>query len=269
MADAIKTQGAVVLRKSYAAKAEIKEDAEEGVFEALVSVFGNEDSQGDVVEKGAYKATLKAWAEKGRPIPILWSHDFSDPDSILGKYVSAEETDEGLVMKGQLDLSHPKAARVHKLMKEGLVVEFSMSGLVTDYEMIEKDGDDDDEDDAWGFPGLRIKEVDLWEAGPCFKGANAQTELLSVKSANSKKTEILVEKRDVQALNLETLKAGHAALGQIIGLIENGNNAEKNVEEDNSSETDTISAGQEVEKSALSPAVRALLGIHKTEDNKE
>lgn len=259
-----KAPEAVVLRKSYAAKAEIKEGAEEGVFEALVSVFGNEDSQGDIVEKGAYAKTLKAWTAKGRPIPVLWSHDFSDPDSILGKYISAEETDEGLLMKGQLDLTHPKAARVHKLMKEGLVVEFSMSGLVTDYEEIKKDEDgDDDEEGFFSFPGLRIKEVDLWEAGPCFKGANAQTELISVKSRD-----VSPLTRDaIDGMDLETLKAIHSSVGDLIALIEKS--AKKNVEDDNSEETDTISAGQEVEKSALSPAVRALLGIHKTEDNKE
>lgn len=257
-------QETLILRKSYSAKATTiakTEAGEEGTFEALVSVFGNVDSQGDTVEKGAYGKSLKAWNDKGRPIPVLWSHDFSDPDSILGKYVSAEETDEGLLMKGQLDLSHPKAARVHKLMQEGLVVEFSMSGLVTDYEMIKAEKEDDDDEDV--FTGLKIKEVDLWEAGPCFKGANSQTELRSVKSleGGAGEAQVLVEKREVQALDLDSLKEAHKALAHIIGLVEKTAETEKNVSQGNTGGDDSISAGTSTEKSALSPAVRVLLDI--------
>lgn len=150
-----------------------------GTFVAIVSVFGNTDSYGDIVEAGAFAASLNAWAAKGRPIPVVWSHQMSDPDNILGQYIEAEETPEHLRMKGVMDLDHPRAARVYKLMQQGLVAEFSFSGEVLKYDLIE---DDDDEDNWW--PGLRIKEVDLWEAGPCFKGANPETQLISIKSAD-------------------------------------------------------------------------------------
>lgn len=168
------------IQKTFTAKVDTDqaEDDAPGTFVALVSMFGNTDSYGDIVEAGAYTRTLKEWAAKGRPIPVVWSHQFSDPDNILGHYVSAEETAEGLKMKGVLDLDHPKAARIHKLMTQGLIVEFSISGEVREYELIE----DDDEDSWW--PGMSISDIELWEAGPCFKGANPETQLISVKSAD-------------------------------------------------------------------------------------
>ncbi|UXE04743.1 capsid maturation protease [Arthrobacter phage Shambre1] len=167
----------ITISKTFLAKATASADPEKrGQFEAIVSAFGNKDSQGDVIEAGAFTKTLAEWIVKGRPIPVVWSHQFSDPESILGQYISAEETDEGLKMVGQLELNWAKAARVHELMEKGLIVEFSISGKVRDYELIE----DDDEDSWW--PSMKIKDIDLWEAGPCFKGANPDTELLSVKS---------------------------------------------------------------------------------------
>lgn len=150
-----------------------------GTFIALVSVFGNVDSYGDIMQAGAFAKTLEEWVAKGRPIPVVWAHQMSDPDNILGEFVEAAETLEGLLMKGLMDLDHPKAARVHKLLAKGLIAEFSFSGEVRSYSLIEPE----DEDDDW-WPGLLITEVDLWEAGPCFKGANPDTQLLSVKSAD-------------------------------------------------------------------------------------
>lgn len=166
----------VPLSKTFAAKAVATPSKDKpGRFEAYVSVFGNEDTQGDIVEAGAFERTLHEWALKERPVPVVWSHQFSDPFKILGEYAELEETETGLKVIGDLELSWPEAQRVYELMSRGLVVEFSFSGQVRDYELLEKD------DDSW-WPGLRIKDIDLWEAGPCFKGANQETELLGIKS---------------------------------------------------------------------------------------
>jgi HK97 family phage prohead protease len=219
-----------MLHKTFTAKAEATANA--GEFTALVSAFGNEDSQGDVIQKGAFSNSLGEWAAKGRPIPVVWAHQFSDPDNFLGQYTAAKETDAGLELTGQMDMSHPKAARVHDLMQKGLIVEFSISGMVRDFEVIEKDGGD-----SW-FPGMTIKDIDLWEAGPCFKGANPATELISIKSLTAGK-------------DLGVLKDTHAKLGRIIAAAEAEEPAPP-----------TESAEPAAEKaSALTPAVRALLEL--------
>lgn len=214
----------------------------EGTFVALVSVFGNEDSYGDVVEKGAFTKTLAEWIVKGNPIPAVWSHQFSDPDNILGYYSEAEETDEGLRLKGHLDLGHPRAARVHQLMKSGLLTEFSWSGEVTKYEAI-------DEDDKWGWGPMRIKEVDLWEAGPCFKGANPNTELVSVKSNGQISGELLRAKagRVLSQKNLDALKDARDAINEVL----------KTAEEPDESGKDADEESTDAEKSATQDVQRA------------
>jgi HK97 family phage prohead protease len=245
----------ILLSKNFSAKAEATEGGAPGEFEAIVSAFGNEDSQGDIVEKGAFSKTLEEWAAKGRPIPVVWAHQFQDPENFLGEYVAAEETDAGLKLKGVLDLSHPKAERVHKLMKSGLIVEFSISGLVRDYELIEKDDDEDEDFFGW-FTPMRIKDIDLWEAGPCFKGANANTELLSVK--NFTKTLVRKEGRVLATKHVESLKEAHAKLGDIIAAVE------KTEPDDAPGAEKTRSTGEQTvqQTAVVTPNVRALLELN-------
>jgi HK97 family phage prohead protease len=237
-----------ILSKTFTAKAETPEDGRPGEFEALVSVFGNEDSQGDVVEKGAFTNTLKEWADRGRPVPVVWAHQFQDPESFLGHYLSLEETDAGLKVRGLLDMEHPKAERVWKLMKTGVVVEFSISGRVRDYELIRKDdAEDADEWDDWFLP-MRIKDIDLWEAGPCFKGANPGTELLSIKSLGRS---VLKEGRVLAQKHVDSLKDAHAKLGDIIAAVEKSPDP-----------VDTGKAEPAQRPAALTPKVRALLDLN-------
>jgi HK97 family phage prohead protease len=212
-----------------------------GEFEALVSVFGNTDSYGDIVEKGAFRETLADWSVKGAPIPVVWSHDLTDPDSIIGKIVSAEETDQGLRIKGLLDLNHPKAARVHQLMRDGLIREFSWSGIVTDSEPVEKSGDDI----ADLFGPMRIKSVDLWEAGPCFKGANPDTELLAVKARQVAKAGRVLSKP-----NLEAIQDAYDRLGEVIDKAK----AAEGDDEDDGDEDGPASSGAEKSSSTPEPS---------------
>ncbi len=46
------------------------------------SLFGDADQGGDVVEAGAYAASLKAVAAAGRSIKMLWQHDPAQPIGI-------------------------------------------------------------------------------------------------------------------------------------------------------------------------------------------
>lgn len=233
----------ILLQKNFVAKAETVPEGEAGApgeFVALVSAFGNEDSQGDIVDPGAFTKTLAEWVVKGRPIPVVWAHQFHDPDSFLGQYSAAEETEEGLKLTGLLDLEHPKAARVHKLMSQGLIVEFSISGLVREYELLK-----DDDEDSW-FPAMRIKDIDLWEAGPCFKGANANTELISVKNLAAA-VPLLKEGRVLAQKHVDALKDAHTKLGEIITAVE---------------KTPEDATGAEKQHPAATPNVRALLELN-------
>lgn len=203
-----------VVHKTFAAKVTpaAKDSGDpEGTFTALVSVYGNKDHGGDVVEAGAFTKTLHEWALKERPIPLVWSHKYNEVENFIGEILEIKETDEGLWIKAQLDIDQPRAARIHQLMKRGLLTEFSWSGLVREYEWLE-----DDEDDWW--PGMKILDIDLWEAGPCFKGANPDTELLSVKSDGSVDGRLLKAKagRVLSQQNLDSLSAARDAITKVI-----------------------------------------------------
>lgn len=155
--------------------------SEEGQFEALVAVFNNIDSYGDVILKGAFADTLTEWGESGYPIPVVWSHDKDDPFSHIGTVTEAKETDTGLVVKAQLDLENPKAAQVHRLLKGGRVKEFSFafSYDLQDVNPAKRDG----------VEVRELKRLKLYEVGPTLVGANPATELVGVKSLDSEKAD--------------------------------------------------------------------------------
>lgn len=148
--------------------------SDEGQFEALVAVFNNIDSYGDVILKGAFADTLKEWGDSGYPVPVVWSHDKDDPFSHIGVVTEAKETDTGLLVKAQLDLDNPKAAQVHKLLKGGRVKEFSFafSYAMEDVNPAKRDG----------VEVRELKKLKLYEVGPTMVGANPSTQLIGVKS---------------------------------------------------------------------------------------
>lgn len=157
--------------KSFPAALVAADGLEEGQFEALVSVFGNVDSYGDVVMPGAFAATLADWSEKGDPIPIYYSHQLRDPHMCIGEVLAAAERDDGLWVRGQLDLDAPNAAQVHRLMQKRRVTQFSFSYDIVDGGFAERDGKD----------VYELRQLRLYEVGPTPIGANQETELLAVK----------------------------------------------------------------------------------------
>lgn len=148
----------------------------EGQFRAVVSVFGNKDSYGDIVVAGAFTDTLAAWAAKGDPIPVFWSHQMSDPEMCLGEVLEAKETEVGLEVLAQIDIgddASPKAKAAYRLLKGRRVTQFSFAYDIVEAAWVETD------DDWW----YELRKLDLYEVGPTPIGANRETELLAVKSA--------------------------------------------------------------------------------------
>jgi HK97 family phage prohead protease len=181
---------------------------EPGQFTALVSVFGNEDSVGDVVMPGAFTKTLADWQAKGDPIPVIWSHDWSDPFSHIGYVTQAEETADGLQVTGQLDLENAKAEQVYRLLKGRRVTQFSFAYDVEDGAPAQKDGRD----------VFELRQLKLHEVGPTLVGANQETELLAAKAAGLMAG--LKEGRVLAAKHVDRLKEAHAALGEVIAAAE-------------------------------------------------
>lgn len=144
---------------------------DKGEFSAIVSVFGNVDLGGDRVMPGAFDKSLAKWQESGDPIPVIWNHQWDNPLAHIGAIDPADavETDEGLMVKGTLDLDNAFAAQVHRLLMERRVKELSFGYNVVDAKRA-KDG------------ALDLLELDLIEVGPTLKGMNPDTSLLAVKA---------------------------------------------------------------------------------------
>lgn len=192
--------------------AQVKATGEEtGEFEAIVAVFGNIDSGGDVIVKGAFTDTLAEWDASGDPIPVVWSHDSNDPFSHIGSVVEASETDTGLLVKGQLDLDNPKAAQVHKLLKGRRVTQFSFAYSVLDGGPTEIDGQS----------AFELRRLKLYEVGPTLVGMNQETELLSAKS-DAKAGRVLSAK-NVEIVT-DAIKAADALKSALKTLLEAATN---------------------------------------------
>lgn len=138
-----------------------KSNADEGIIEAYVSIFGNVDQAGEVIDRGAFMESLQRKLPKG-----VWSHNWEMP---IATTLEAREDEKGLYIKGKLIKGVAKAEEALALLKEGAIDEFSIG-----YSVLE---------DYIGEDGFRhLKRLKLYEWSPVLVGCNPATELLSVKS---------------------------------------------------------------------------------------
>ncbi|GJF04954.1 HK97 family phage prohead protease [Pseudonocardia sp. D17] len=180
-----------------------QDDTGNGEFEAIVATY-DLDSYGDKIVPGAFAKTLEDWKASGDPIPVIWSHMSYDPDAHIGVVVDAKETDDGLWVKGRLDLDQPKAAQVYRLMKGRRVTQFSFAYDVEEGAWIEKADD---------RPYYELRQLKLYEVGPCLIGVNQETELLAVKAADGRDLNLAVTGRSIAPGEADTIRiAVEAAL---------------------------------------------------------
>lgn len=164
----------------------VGENADGGIFEAIVSVFNNKDLGGDIVRPGAFAKSLAVWQAGGDPIPIYWSHRMDDPTYNIGEVTEASEltggdptipdwanehvkANGGLYVKGTLD-DFGLGAHVRHLMLKRRVKQFSFSYDVV-REQRSKSGDANELLELW-----------LHEVGPTPLGMNPLTELIGAKA---------------------------------------------------------------------------------------
>lgn len=185
----------------------------EGQFRALVSVFGNEDSMGDVIARGAFAQVLAEWKASGDPIPVVWSHKWGDPFAHIGRVLEATETADGLEVLAQIEDmdTNLTAKHVHSLLKGRRIKQFSFA-----YEVGE--GGWVDTDDLAAHPWGEYYEIkrfsSLFEVGPCLVGANQETALLAAKAADlvhgAKAGRVLSQ------ANYDSLTAAYESIGAVL-----------------------------------------------------
>ena len=122
--------------RDFALSVKADDVAEDGAFEGYGSVFGVEDSYGEIVAKGAFTDSLKELAAKKRVVPVLWQHRSDQP---IGTYSEIVEDDHGLRVKGSLLIDAVgQAAEAHALLKAGAVSGLSIGYWVRESSFDEK-----------------------------------------------------------------------------------------------------------------------------------
>lgn len=161
-----------------------------GQMRAYASVFGNVDSYGDIVAKGAFTNTLAEWRKSGRTIPLLYGHNMSDPNMNIGAVLEAEEDERGLKITAEFD-DDDMAQKVYRLVKAGRIAELSFAFDTVKSAFLE----DPDRPNAF----RELQELKLYECSVVPIGANSETEVLAIKAAEVGMTAVA-----------EGLKAGRA-----------------------------------------------------------
>jgi uncharacterized protein len=185
----------------------------EGEFIAIVSVFGNEDSMGDVIKHGAFAQVLAEWKASGDPIPVIWAHKWSDPFAHIGVTVESEEIPEGLKIRGRIEDmdTNPTAKHVHGLLKGRRIKQFSFAYEVGEGGWVQTD---DLDNHPWGEYYEIRRFSKLFEVGPCLVGANQETDLLAAKASDfahrAKAGRVLSQS------NYDALASAHASIGDVL-----------------------------------------------------
>ena len=113
-------------------------EADGGYIIAYASTFDRDvDLHGDVIAKGAFTDSLADWEQSGKPIPLIFNHQFDDPKFNIGKVVEAVEDDHGLLIKAEFDPDNEKAQYVRKLVQEGRMWKMSFGSIVQEARQVE------------------------------------------------------------------------------------------------------------------------------------
>ena len=134
------------------------------------------DSYGDCVAPGCFTETIKAWAEKGKFIPLVWNHNMDDPEMIIGQVDKIEDDEYGPLMTAHF-YDTPKAQAARNLMKEGSVYQFSYAYAI---DAARKP----DENEKAADPNINqvLEAVSLMEITITPTPAQPLAEMVSVKS---------------------------------------------------------------------------------------
>ena len=121
------------MERKYLAVADVqfKIEGDGGSFTGYASTFGNVDSYGDTIVKGAYAETLKV---NGMPKMFFNHNSYAVP---IGKWVRAEEDDHGLLLTGEFTPGNQLAQEVRAALKHG-----SLDSLSIGYSLTKGDYDD-------------------------------------------------------------------------------------------------------------------------------
>lgn len=190
---------------------DVKAHKERGVITAEFSVFGNLDSDGDIVVKGAFEPAFEA-----NPNPAhVWTHLWQIPP--IGETLEIKETDTGAQGTARYFLDdHEIAGQVYAGVKSGAIKQYSYHYVV---------GENGAEKGYSKDHGREVRYLKSFsqvaEWGPTLVGANQATRTLDVKSPMMR---MLL---DPDSLSDEEFKSALELIGLKLGARNSRTDAER------------------------------------------
>ena len=137
-------------------------DEESGRFTGYAAVFGNRDSYGDVIERGAFAKTIN---DKGGTFPVLWQHD---PDEPIGVSTAMREDEKGLYVEAEVSKVARRGMEAMDLLRMKAI-----NGLSIGFQVVQK---------AMEVGERRLTEIKLWEFSVVTFPANELALVTGIKS---------------------------------------------------------------------------------------
>ena len=125
----------------------LSEAADGTAIAGHASLWGALDQGGDIVERGAYAASLRRLADQGGSVKMLWQHD---PQQPIGVWDEVREDDRGLWVRGRILPDVARGREAAALVRAGAI-----DGLSIGYRTLRAAKDREGR--------RRLLEVELWE----------------------------------------------------------------------------------------------------------
>ena len=218
-----------------------------GGFTGYGSVFGELDSEGDVVAKGAYAQTLPQFVERGF---VAWAHSWDNPVATIK---AAHEDGRGLFLEAEFH-SDPQSqvarTRTVERLARGKFMGLSIGYLPLEFDRTEK--------------GRLLTRIELFETSLVTVPALASAGVLAAKSAGAAEVDEKAGRR-LSAASIARIRSAMDTLSELLGETA----AAGDDEEPDPADDDLRAAGDRLATeldgyatrlAAASPAELALLG---------
>ncbi len=183
-------------------------DGKKGVISGYFAIFGNEDSDGDIIEAGAFTKTIRERGPQStRPrVKILRNHLIYEP---IAKLDVLKEDNKGLYYEGTPGTNFVGTDTV-KMIESGLITEHSFGFDTVRQTVINPDAD-------WRDRKRRLHELMLWEGSLLTAwGANERTGEAMLKSMGK---EAYFQMLQTRHKSLETFCRNTTATDETIELL--------------------------------------------------
>ncbi len=181
----------LIERKTFTLK--VEEVTDDGIIKGYASTFGNVDLGMDVVDKGAFKKSIK---ESNGIWPILADHN---PSNQIGWNMIASEDEKGLYVEGKIDLNVQSGKEKFSLAKTAQALGAKM-GLSIGYMVIKAEPDR-------ANPIIRhLKELKMFEYSIVTFPMNTEAAISSAKSlGNVDKIEFYIKELESQGIERDEI----------------------------------------------------------------